>query len=218
MQQPSYDIFKSTQQGPAKNLGNMVERHLRSPYLRPIPAHQYAAFALLHNFVGQDVRPIIIDSCCGTGLSTARLAEQFPQHFVIGIDKSQKRLSRKAPSTSSNFLLLRADVIDMWRLLRSSDLLITHHYLFFPNPWPKATQIKRRFYAHPVFFSMATLAPYFEMRTNWQIYAEECQIAFSLLGRHATIELKNDAQYYTLFEKKYMQTLCKIFIFKSLLI
>ena len=55
-------------------------------------------------------------------------------------------------------------------------------FLFFPNPWPKAySEIKRRFHAHPVFATMASLAPCLELRTNWRIYAEECAVALSIL-------------------------------------
>lgn len=210
--QVSYDTFKSTQLGPAQNLVTIVKRHLASPFLRPIPSHQHEAFERLHNFVSQERRPIIIDSCCGTGLSTAKLAELYPQHFVIGLDKSLKRLSRSTPSASSNYMLLRSDVIDLWRLLRASDLPISHHFLFFPNPWPKKMQLKRRFHAHPIFSTMATLAPYFEMRTNWRLYAEECQLALGVLGKSASIALKEDKKYFTLFEKKYLESSCNIFI------
>lgn len=211
----TYSRFISAQAGPAEKLAKIIDRHRHSAFLRPIPVHQLAVFSLLRDFVSEEQRPIIIDSCCGTGLSTIQLAELFPGHFIVGIDKSETRLSRAKRSISTNYLLLRGEVIDQWRLLYQEKLPISHHFLFFPNPWPKAAHVKRRFHAHPVFFTMAKLAPYFEMRSNWDIYAEECLIALKTLGHEATLELKNDAQYFTLFEKKYLQAGCSIYIVKA---
>lgn len=209
-----YSSFKTTQSTVANSLVNTVLRHAKTPYLRPIPKHQQEALSLLLSFVKQEDRPIVIDSCCGTGLSTALLAERFPDHFVVGIDKSIARLSRSPALSSSNYILIRGDVIDLWRLLSQENLPITHHFLFFPNPWPKATQLKRRFHAHPVFSTMAKLAPYFEMRTNWDIYALECQEALGTLGLKASLEIKKDQSYISLFEKKYQAASCSIYVVK----
>lgn len=211
----NYHLFKTTQNGPHKNLSAIIRRHKPGSFKRPIPHHQHAAFSSLHSFVTKENKPIIIDSCCGTGLSSIKLAQQFPDHVVIGIDKSLDRLNRSVFYEGNNLLLLRANVIDQWRLLKEAQLPITHHFLFFPNPWPKATQLKRRFHAHPVFYEMAMLAPYFEMRTNWKIYGEECQIAFRELGLKTSLELKQDTHYYSLFEKKYLSSACPIFIVKT---
>lgn len=210
-----YSNFVTTQKGAAPNLSSIVSLHARTQFLRPFPDHQLKAFSILRAFVDQECRPIVIDSCCGTGLSTTLLAEQYPDHFVIGIDKSEARLSRNLKKPSSNLLFLRADVIDLWRLLAQASLPITHHFLFYPNPWPKANQIKRRFYAHPVFSTMLTLAPYFEMRTNWLIYAEECLRAMGLLGFTASLTMKTDSRYISLFEKKYQAASCPIYIVKN---
>ena len=37
-------------------------------------------------------RPVILDSGCGTGASTRKLANMHPQHLVIGVDRSAVRL------------------------------------------------------------------------------------------------------------------------------
>lgn len=210
-----YDRFVSTQKGPAPRLAQIVQHHACTAYRKPISAHQFQAFEILKNFIGRASKPLIIDSGCGTGLSTYNLAREFPDSLVIGIDKSFKRLSRLSGTLPDNALVLRADLIDMWRLLAQERLDISHHFMFFPNPWPKTTQLKRRFHAHPVFATMVGLAPYFELRTNWSIYAEECALALKILGRNSTLSLKSDMSYMTLFEKKYLESHCPIFIIKS---
>jgi tRNA (guanine-N7-)-methyltransferase len=40
---------------------------------------------------------LILDAGCGVGHSTIQLARAFPDHWVIGVDQSEDRLSRKKP-------------------------------------------------------------------------------------------------------------------------
>lgn len=207
-----YQEFKTAQAGPHKDLERIVARYEKTIFQRPIPDHQEAAFKKILNFL--DGRPIILDSGCGTGLSTKKLAQQFPDHQIIGIDKSFLRLNRHLwdRNQRNNYLLVRADVIDLWRLLSTKHLPISHHFIFFPNPWPKISQYKRRFYAHPVFATMVALAPYLEVRTNWRIYAEELVIALKVIGIDSRLAIKRDDNYMSLFEKKYLAAQCEIFI------
>jgi len=212
----SYSTFRTTQIGPLSNLDQIVKKHACTYYRRPIPQHQIFALEQVKNFIIQKDLPIIIDSGCGTGLSSELLAQQYPNHWVIGFDKSQDRLSRMRKTSPPNCLVVRADLIDMWRLLLQQNWPITHHFIFFPNPWPKASQVKRRFHAHPVFSCMIKLAAYLELRTNWKIYADEFFEALKILGHDASLENKSDSSYMTLFEKKYQESSSQIYIIKSL--
>jgi tRNA (guanine-N7-)-methyltransferase len=207
-----YQSFWTKQRGPHPHLSTIVLRHAHTRFKRPIPTHQIDAFKKIMAFVGKTSQSLIIDSGCGTGLSSQRLAERFPKSLVIGIDKSLARLNRAMPSRFDNILLLRGDVVDLWRLIAQEKLTISHHFLFFPNPWPKESQIKRRFHAHPVFTTMVSLAPYFEMRTNWYTYAQECKLALQTLGHQPILIEKPDQDYMTLFEKKYLKACCPIYI------
>lgn len=211
----SYNYFFTTQKGPAPDLVPIVQKHAGTIYRKPIAAHQTQALELARAFIKQQEKPIILDSGCGTGMSSTLLAKLYPGHCVLGFDKSKARLSRLNYPLPPNCLIIRADLIDMWRLLALQKWPISNHFLFFPNPWPKLSQIKRRFHAHPVFSTMAALAPHFEMRTNWRVYAEECALALKTLGHSVNIKKKSDASYMTLFEKKYVASGCEIFIVKS---
>ena len=211
----SYNLFSTTQTGPALGLEKIVQKHARTLYLKPIASHQTQVLELARAFIKQQEKPIILDSGCGTGLSSTLLAQLYPDHCVLGFDKSKARLSRLRGPLPNNCLILRADLIDMWRLLAEQKWEITQHYMFFPNPWPKASQIKRRFHAHPVFSTMAGLASSFELRTNWRIYADECALALGILGHAVSIQKKSDSSYMTLFEKKYVESGSQIFIVKS---
>ena len=73
---------------------------------RPIAIHTQDAFDLLEqqldrsknssNNGNQERKPIILDSGCGTGRSTVLLGKMFPNHIIVGVDKSLVRLNRNA--------------------------------------------------------------------------------------------------------------------------
>lgn len=212
-----YHHFKTSQSGPHHQLSDLVERYKITENKRPIPQHQQIAFLQIKKLVTAKSLPIIIDSGCGTGLSSITLAEQFFDHWVVGIDKSSHRL-KKTANLPPNCLLIRGDVFDLWRLLKISSLPIVRHYLLYPNPWPKIGHIKRRFYASNIWPTCISLAPYFELRCNWRIYAEEAVIALKLLGQKPIITNKTNNNYLSLFEKKYIENGCELFIIKNDLI
>ena len=78
----------------------------------------------------------------------------------------------------------RADVIDIWRMIKASDLeSLKNTICFIPNPWPKKDQLKRRWHGHPVFPEMISLCDHIELRTNWRIYAEEFKQALEIANQ-----------------------------------
>ena len=76
----------------------LVERHVaqHATYLakRPIAKHTAAAFQTAAEFARSRAAPLIIDAGCGTGRSTLKLAERYPDRTVIGVDRSEARLSK----------------------------------------------------------------------------------------------------------------------------
>jgi tRNA G46 methylase TrmB len=127
---------------------------------------------------------LILDSGCGTGNSTLRLAELYPQHLVIGIDRSQARLSKSGVDSSfyrrGNCVLIRAELATFWRLLLADGIFPERHFLLYPNPYPKSAHLSRRWHGHPVFPQLLSLGGEIEMRCNWEIYAQEFALAVSL--------------------------------------
>lgn len=161
-----------------------IHRHagLDRPYLRPIPTHQRVVFGHIQRLWVEDPRPLVLDSCCGRGMSTGYLHQRFPRHRVLGLDQSAHRLAlAKWPAVApgvwgdpaAGVLLARVNVIDLWRLIAPLQWPIEEHFLWYPNPWPKSRHAKQRFHAHPVFDEMLSLSPSFELRTQWHLYAKE---------------------------------------------
>ncbi|MFP4640210.1 MAG: tRNA (guanine(46)-N(7))-methyltransferase TrmB [Guyparkeria sp.] len=195
---------QSTQTGPHEALEAVVARHAENRFAKPIAEYNRQAFASVADRVDTDERSLILDSGCGTGDSTRLLAARHPDHLVVGIDRSADRLSRRRTTTPENCLLVRADLIDFWRLAQQAGWQPAHHYLLYPNPEPKSRHLKRRFHAHPVFPAFVALGGRIEARSNWRVYLEELSIALEFHGRATRLSpLDIGPEPLTLFERKY---------------
>lgn len=195
----------SNQGGVHNRLVPIVARHAASPFRRPIADEQRACFARLDHAVREHGGPLILDSGCGTGASTSILAERFADHLVIGIDKSTSRLQRTGSGNNlANRIVARGDCVDLWRLAAQARWPVVRHYLLYPNPWPKAKHVQRRWHAHPVFPKLLALGGVVELRSNWAIYAREFSLALASSGYEpGDIEAITACEPLTPFEAKY---------------
>lgn len=151
---------------------------------------------------------MVLDSGCGTGESTRLIARSMPDCLVVGVDKSMSRLSRigveSFPHREGNAVWLRAELTTFWRLALEAGWRLHHHYLLYPNPWPKPGQLRRRWHAHPVFPAMLRLGGRLEMRCNWEIYALEFATAVNrMLGTDVTPAAPAASTLSSPFERKY---------------
>ena len=199
----------SGQIGPHRHLSVRVARHAANTFLKPITDYNREAFERsIAVWQQAGAPPLILDAGCGIGLSTHHLALQFSDHFVIGIDQSADRLARGVAwpaATPTNLLLLRADLVDYWRLLLQTGIRPARHYVLYPNPWPKIGHLARRWHAHPVFPTLIALGGHFECRSNWAIYIDECAAALSqLCGANVEGETFYPTMSMTPFENKYL--------------
>ncbi|WP_322520510.1 SAM-dependent methyltransferase [Guyparkeria halophila] len=194
----------SSQTAPHEDLERQLRRHARRPFAKPIAAYNREAFDRVATQLASTERPLILDSGCGTGDSSRLLAYRHPDHWVVGVDRSADRLSRQRTDTPANCLLVRADLVDFWRLAHEHGWRPARHYLLYPNPEPKPRHLKRRFHAHPVFPAFVALGGRIESRSNWRIYLEELAQALAFHGRACHIEsVPADEPAMTLFERKY---------------
>jgi tRNA (guanine-N7-)-methyltransferase len=201
------------------NLLQSIDKHLNHHFARPIQAYNNEAFALLQNRVGQLPR-LIFDTGCGTGDGSRWLAKNNPDALVVGIDQSVHRLSKQRAEEHPNLLLLHCDLIDFWRLCYQHEIQPDHHYLLYPNPWPKKKHYQRRWPAHPILPYILAVGGILELRTNWLTYAQEFAAVLNhnaiqpyLLDTKVNIESFAPTEYLTLFEQKYArsgQTLYKV--------
>ena len=201
-------FISSAQEGPHRDLDELVRRHLAHPYRKPILDHNRVAFneALAAWKQWRPDAPLILDAGCGVGWSTQRIAETYPEHFVFGVDQSVDRIGRGKPlPVPENALLIRADLVDFWRLLAESGIRLARHYNLYPNPWPKIGHLARRWQGHAVFPVWRELGGELECRSSWNIYIEEMAQALSLLsGQPVAAEPWQTDDPMTPFEKKYI--------------
>jgi tRNA (guanine-N7-)-methyltransferase len=199
---------QSNQDSPHSDLTLLWQKYKQTEFCKSYAAHTQLAFESIKEIISKTPRPIILDSGCGVGDSSVWLAENFPTHWIIGVDKSESRLN-KNPCFSAdmypNLVLVRAELTDFWRLLRKSGIHIDRHYLYYPNPWPKKKDLKKRFHGHPVISDLLRLSSFFQLRSNWTIYVMEfAQAVEYWLDIKPDIKTLGVIEPVTLFEKKYL--------------
>ena len=184
----------------------LLHRHVNSDYRKPIAAHNQQAFDQLLAQLSEGPRPIVLDSFCGTGHSTALLAQRHPNHLIVGIDKSSHRLDKHPKEECDNYILLQAECEDIWSLLLQEDIHPDYHYILYPNPWPKSRHLQRRVHGNPAFRYLLQLGGQVELWSNWQIYVEEFGIAMTLSGHPGIVRQQRPETPITLFERKYQSS------------
>lgn len=201
----------TNQPGIHEKLYDIVNKHCEHPSLKPYQAHTKSAFEEADKRVQIHQGEVILDSCCGVGQSTRILAQKNPQALVIGVDKSAHRLERNIEGEwlddeghkLDNYLLVRADLNDFYRLVANSNWPVRKHYILYPNPWPKSKHIKRRWHGSAVFPDIMKIGEQLILRSNWRLYLEEFQAAAQILKVEGEISPIDNLSPLTPFEAKY---------------
>jgi tRNA G46 methylase TrmB len=199
----------SAQREPHDRLRHKVELHLNHRWRQPVPAHTRAAFDAVAEMLASFPNvPLVFDSGCGTGRSTRLLADAHADCMIIGIDRSAHRLERGVaaamPRIEGRCVWVRAELATFWRLAFEANWVVRKNYLLYPNPWPKAAHLGRRWHGHPVFPTLLGLSENVELRTNWRIYAEEFATAVGIaMGARPPVESVNEEKSLSPFEAKY---------------
>jgi tRNA (guanine-N7-)-methyltransferase len=196
----------SRQQHPHPRLFARLARHRSRLSLTPVSEHAQAAFATLQATYRAHGGPLVFDSFCGTGHSTAALAERLPAALVIGIDQSAARLARHPGGPSANYALLRSDCSQVWRLAVAAGLQLRAHFLLYPNPWPKPGHLRRRIHGDDGFYALVALGGQLDLRSNWQVYVEEFGMAILYAGGSGLVREYRPELPLTLFERKYQRS------------
>ena len=123
--------------------------------------------------------PRILEIGCGMGETTALIAEQHPQNDYLGIEVHTpgvgSLMKEIATRELSNLRVVQHDAVEVVRDMIAPGSLAGIH-VFFPDPWPKKRQQKRRL-IQPAFATLLAtrLAPtgYLHCATDWEDYAEQ---------------------------------------------
>ncbi len=198
----------SSQTGPHHNLEKTVCRHLETKFQKPVNDYTRKAFDVAYSDWQSAGKPqLILDSACGTAESSRHFAKNNPDKLCIGIDQSEHRLNKSDnKNVPENLILLRCDCTDFWRLADQAKWQFDRHYLLYPNPYPKTEHLQRRWHGHPAFPSLIAMSKHLELRTNWQIYAEEFYTALKQVKVVSKQEPYSPENSITAFERKYLQS------------
>jgi tRNA G46 methylase TrmB len=211
----------SNQIGIHEHIYPLLEKYKSTEFKKPYSEESKKSFGKITKWVSEmGNKPLILDMGCGVGESSFHLGEKYPDCLVVGIDKSIDRLERKnafKKDLSENILLVRADLIDIWRMFldNKNKFNIKKQYILYPNPYPKKKHLKLRWYGQPVFHSIMNLNCPVEVRSNWKQYLEDFLHAsiFFDFGKECKVESFIPAICITPFERKFFnssQTLFRI--------
>lgn len=201
--------IQSAQHGVHPRLIRCLERYARRPSESQPAAHTRESFAQVSPWL-ESGQALILDSGCGTAESSRWLAEHYPEHLILAVDQSAHRLQQaglpdhQLTIKQDNLILIRAEVTGFCQLLRRAAIDVERHLILYPNPWPKARHLQRRYHAHPLFGDLIAISARIECRTNWSIYAEEFALALSFhLGVPVESHTLSEVTPMTAFERKY---------------
>ncbi|MGI9288294.1 MAG: tRNA (guanine(46)-N(7))-methyltransferase TrmB [Pseudomonadales bacterium] len=204
MSRANSQVVLSNQSGVHPALRRVVERHLDRHSNKPITQHTRDAFLHLQQCISLNKLPLILDAGCGNGVSSARLAHAYPQHLIVGVDKSSHRLQSTARNLiPDNCILVRAELEDFWRLAVDHHWQLEKHFILYPNPWPKQRQLRRRWHGSAAFPLIPALGGALELRTNWHNYALEFAAALHYAGHKCAVTPLSVVEPLTPFEAKY---------------
>ena len=206
---PRARAVTSNQLQPHPRLPELLRRHRQTPFLRPPAAHASGALEQLAHALNRHGGPLVLDSGCGSGEASMAIARAHPDALIAAIDKSAVRVARaqKRRDRPANLIFLRLDVRDCWSHVLAAGWPVAWHYLFYPNPWPKQHQLMRRWHAHPVMPTLLALGGQLELRTNWQLYAQEFAYSVGFLnGALSAVEQWAPATPVGAFERKYVES------------
>ncbi len=123
--------------------------------------------------------PKILEIGCGMGETTARIAAAHPENDYLGIEVHTpgvgSLLKEIATRELGNLRVIQHDAVEVVRdMIRPGTLAGMH--IYFPDPWPKKRQQKRRLIQPPFVALLASrLAPggYLHCATDWEEYAQQ---------------------------------------------
>lgn len=123
--------------------------------------------------------PKVLEIGFGMGETTAAIAAARPGADFLGLEVHTpgvgSLLKQIAENQLANVRIIQHDAVEVVRDMIAPDALAGIH-IFFPDPWPKRRQQKRRLIQAPFVALLASrLAPggYVHCATDWQEYAEQ---------------------------------------------
>lgn len=95
-------------------------------------------------------------------------------------------------------------MIDVWLVARDRGWRFGSLLLAYPNPYPKAGDLGRRWHGHAIFPALLATTRHIEVRSNWKIYLEEFAHAVEIsMGQSRPLQRLEIDEPLSPFEAKY---------------
>lgn len=194
-----------------EHLEKTITRHLQSQFQKAYHPSTRVTLEIISKWIHTRKLPLILDSGCGVGEGSIKLADLHPDMSVLAIDKSElriqkarNRLEREPENIKSRVLFIQGDLEDIFRELPTLGWPVARHYILYPCPWPKKKHFKKRWHGHPLFPEILSLCPYIHLRSDWEVYLKEfSQAVFILTGETFPVRQLSVEDAFTPYERKY---------------
>lgn len=125
--------------------------------------------------------PLCVEIGAGQGWFAVQFAQAHPHKTLIAIERTQTRFAklqqRVAHNPCGNVIPIRADAVH-WIAHVLPECSVDQYFIFYPNPYPKASQQNKRFHAMPFMgYLIQTLKPKgtLTLTTNQDFYYAEAK-------------------------------------------
>ena len=164
------------------------------------------------SLVFNNSNPVTIEIGFGMGSATAEIASANPEKNYIGIEVFRAGIGRLLMEIDkrrlTNIRIIEHDVTDVLEKMIPNDSIDAFH-IFFPDPWPKKRQKKRRLVRLPftdVLASRLKYGGYIYMVSDNEDYCnfalDELRATRTLHNAYEGFATRQDWRPYTKFEKK----------------
>lgn len=154
---------------------------------------QYTESPIDFRTLFQNDNPVIIEIGFGMGTATAQIAEDNPDKNYLGIEVFKagvgKLLGEIEEKKLNNLRIIEHDAIEVLENMINDESVDGFH-IFFPDPWQKKRNHKRRLVRRPrtdLLSKKLKKGGYIYMVTDWENYAED---AFEQLSETPNLKSK----------------------------
>ena len=164
------------------------------------------------NSIFNNDNPVIMEIGFGMGSATAKIAEQNPNINYLGVEVFKagigKLLGEIEEKKLSNLRIIEYDALEVLENM-IADKSLSGFHIFFPDPWQKKRNHKRRLVRRPrtdLLVSKLRQNGYIYMVTDWEDYAEDAFLQLSntpyLQSKYAHFAEPQNMRPTTKFEQK----------------
>jgi len=184
---PELEWVETKEEGKARPIKSYV---LRGAYLRTYQTEAIRRYYTTYGIpfkpglldwkqVFGNEKPVVIEIGFGMGTATARIAKERNQYNYLGLEVFlsgfAKLLHAVGEGKLDNVRLMRFDAVEVLTNM-VEDASVAGFHIFFPDPWPKKRQQKRRLIQAPfarLLASKLKAGGYIYCVTDWEEYAQQ---------------------------------------------